>query len=283
MGIECDGAAYHSARWARDRDRLREQVLKDRGWIIHRIWSTDWFHRPKEQLTKLLSAVEQARVTLSTENHEQQERRPPDAGQTIERDVIPENEASPETLNKLYQEASFAVPKETPVHELPINKLAGIVRNIVAIEEPVHRDEVCRRVATLWGHHRLGGRMEDAITAAINLAVRAQALEEEEGFLAIAGHHGVSVRNREQVQSTGLRKPEYLPPSEIRTATCQVISQNVGIQKDELPAAVARPFGFRSTSAPVREIVERQLERLLESRRIILNENRLFVIESAEV
>lgn len=43
MGIECDGATYHSAKSARDRDRLRQQVLEQLGWEIHRIWSTDWF------------------------------------------------------------------------------------------------------------------------------------------------------------------------------------------------------------------------------------------------
>jgi very-short-patch-repair endonuclease len=43
LGIECDGASYHSSKAARDRDRLREQVLRDRGWTLYRIWSTDWF------------------------------------------------------------------------------------------------------------------------------------------------------------------------------------------------------------------------------------------------
>ncbi|TIO03953.1 MAG: hypothetical protein E5X93_31350, partial [Mesorhizobium sp.] len=43
LGIECDGAEYHSSRSARDRDRLRQSVLEDHGWIIHRIWSADWF------------------------------------------------------------------------------------------------------------------------------------------------------------------------------------------------------------------------------------------------
>ena len=41
LGIECDGASYHSARSARERDRQREAVLNDHGWVIHRIWSTD--------------------------------------------------------------------------------------------------------------------------------------------------------------------------------------------------------------------------------------------------
>ena len=34
MGIECDGATYHSAKSARDRDRLRQSVLERRGWRI---------------------------------------------------------------------------------------------------------------------------------------------------------------------------------------------------------------------------------------------------------
>ncbi len=60
LGIECDGATYHSSRSARDRDRLREAVLRDRGWRIHRVWSTDWFHRPSEQVQKLIAAIEKA-------------------------------------------------------------------------------------------------------------------------------------------------------------------------------------------------------------------------------
>tara|TARA_Y100000296_G_C5178782_1_gene261908 strand:- start:3402 stop:8813 length:5412 start_codon:yes stop_codon:yes gene_type:complete len=42
-GVECDGASYHSSKSARDRDRLREEVLNRLGWDLYRIWSTDWF------------------------------------------------------------------------------------------------------------------------------------------------------------------------------------------------------------------------------------------------
>jgi len=42
IGIECDGAAYHSASTARDRDRLRQTVLESLGWQLERVWSTDW-------------------------------------------------------------------------------------------------------------------------------------------------------------------------------------------------------------------------------------------------
>jgi transcription elongation GreA/GreB family factor/RecA/RadA recombinase len=42
-GVECDGASYHSARSARERDILRQNVLENLNWNIYRIWSTDWF------------------------------------------------------------------------------------------------------------------------------------------------------------------------------------------------------------------------------------------------
>jgi very-short-patch-repair endonuclease len=57
-GIECDGAAYHSARSARDRDRLRQEILQNLGWKIYRIWSTDWFRARESETKRLLSYIE---------------------------------------------------------------------------------------------------------------------------------------------------------------------------------------------------------------------------------
>src|SRR5690606_36997501 len=53
LGIECDGATYHSARSARDRDRLRQEVLEGLGWKLYRIWSTDWFANRSREIGKL--------------------------------------------------------------------------------------------------------------------------------------------------------------------------------------------------------------------------------------
>ena len=56
-GVECDGAAYHSSRSARDRDRIRQQILEGLGWRIVRIWSTDWFRDPKGSSEKLVKQI----------------------------------------------------------------------------------------------------------------------------------------------------------------------------------------------------------------------------------
>jgi very-short-patch-repair endonuclease len=58
LGIECDGASYHSGRSARDRDRLREEILVNLGWKIYRIWSTDWFKSRATQTERLLKFID---------------------------------------------------------------------------------------------------------------------------------------------------------------------------------------------------------------------------------
>ncbi|CAD5379429.1 conserved hypothetical protein [Pseudomonas sp. OF001] len=52
-GIECDGATYHRSATARDRDKIRESVLRGLGWEILRLWSTDYWLDPAGSLDKL--------------------------------------------------------------------------------------------------------------------------------------------------------------------------------------------------------------------------------------
>jgi len=61
LAIEADGASYHSGTIARERDRLRRQVLEDKGWRFVRIWSTDYFRNPGAQIRRVLDAYEAAR------------------------------------------------------------------------------------------------------------------------------------------------------------------------------------------------------------------------------
>jgi superfamily I DNA and/or RNA helicase/very-short-patch-repair endonuclease len=58
LGIECDGEMYHSGRTARERDRLRQDVLESKGWKIHRIWSYDWIDYKKKEIEKLKNKIE---------------------------------------------------------------------------------------------------------------------------------------------------------------------------------------------------------------------------------
>jgi very-short-patch-repair endonuclease len=65
MGIECDGATYHSAKSARDRDRLRQTILERLGWRIRRIWSTDWFKNPQGELAPIVRELHDLKMLVA--------------------------------------------------------------------------------------------------------------------------------------------------------------------------------------------------------------------------
>jgi len=60
LAIEADGASYRGSGSVRDRDRLRGEHLQRLGWSFHRLWSTNWFHNPQAEMSKLGAAYQRA-------------------------------------------------------------------------------------------------------------------------------------------------------------------------------------------------------------------------------
>ncbi len=124
LGIECDGATYHSSRSARDRDRLRESVLRDRGWRVHRVWSTDWFHRANEQLEKIVDSIEKAKRDAEADELPELPSEPDDPGPPLANSVTPPDQPCdppPFAWIVPYKEAIFDAPIGTPIHETSLS------------------------------------------------------------------------------------------------------------------------------------------------------------------
>lgn len=274
LGIECDGQSYRDARSARDRDRLRESVLRDKGWQVYRIWSSDWFHRPEAELEKLVAAIERAKSQSDAleSKSKASHRAVPVEILTVDRGEVTEIgliEAQSPPYTESYIEASFAVPSnQFELHLVPTGQLATIVRQIVEVESPIHRSEVVTRARTLWGLQRAGSRIQQAVEEAIGSVVslgEVQIIDKD--FLAILGKE-VRVRDRSMVDSLTLRRPEFLPPSEIDSALIKVVQNNLGAKAEELVTMVSRQLGYKSTSPQLRRVILDRCEALVGAGRL---------------
>lgn len=87
IAIECDGATYHSAKSARDRDRLRQEILERLGWEIHRIWSTDWFANPKGELDPIIRRLHQLKSEPDDVSLEDMDSQIPNASTELNKDA----------------------------------------------------------------------------------------------------------------------------------------------------------------------------------------------------
>lgn len=60
LAIECDGSEYNKYSSARERDRIRKNILEGLGWNFYRIWSTDWYHNRESAKQKLLVSINES-------------------------------------------------------------------------------------------------------------------------------------------------------------------------------------------------------------------------------
>ena len=263
VGIECDGASYHDARSARDRDRLRQSVLESHGWTILRVWSTDWFQRPTQETDRLVASIEAAKEDAAA-SQAKGARAVPYEIVTIEREDVTEiglEGTGSGTVASVYIEADPSVPShlDCELHEAPSGTLAAMAEEIVGIEGPVHVDEVVARIRTAWGLKRAGARIQQAVESAIAGPVRAGRLVRSGDFLSVPGRIP-AVRDRSDVASATLRKIDNLPPEELERAILDVVSANYGATADQVSLAVSRALGFKSTSAQLRTAIDSAVE-----------------------
>jgi very-short-patch-repair endonuclease len=270
LAVECDGSTYHSALWARERDRLRQSVLEHLGWRFHRIWSTDWFYRRSAELERLQTALEAA-VRAS------------DEGIVIEgaNDAIPSNTSltpttaetvfelpeAPERKMPPYIRSSVSVHSHVDPHEADPQLLARLAAQIVEDEGPIHEEEVARRIAAAFGKERAGARIMAAVHRALKAAHRRVdiSIRNEGSFWATSAQLSAPVVRDRSAEAGPLCKAAFIPMSEITEALRLAMEDNAGGSDQEIIRAASRLFGFKRVGSDLQERLQSGLEALQES------------------
>lgn len=280
LAIECDGARYHSSAWARERDRLRQQVLEGKGWEFHRIWSTDWFYNRETEVKKMLTAIEVAQHTEVAGNN------PPEDSESKVAHQPPIERTPTKTTNSsqqlsgvtVYVESEFSNATATSaahlnIHEVRIDDLANLATQIVDIEGPVHLDVIIARIVNLWNVGRTGSRIREAIVSAIQHACRTTAIRKSkidgEHFYVVANFvQQKSVRDRSDVELAIVRKHDYLPNGELGVGVLAIVQEGISISPDECIKVLGERLGYRRLTAG---LTERLNHAIIE----MLNQNKL--------
>jgi very-short-patch-repair endonuclease len=242
IGIECDGAQYHSSKTARDRDKLRQAVLEDRGWKIHRIWSTDWFNDPKGALARCAQAIEEAKST-SAVIQPPRDPEPPAPTAVVEREI-----KKPPILINLppYKTAELFIPGGSQaLNAYAPDQLAEVIMSIVRVEAPIHSDEILKRIRDAAGLKSAGPKLRDAMFEAIGVANQKGQLEVHGTFLYLPGEE-VKLRSRAGMKGKDI---DLICNEEIAEAMARVAERAYGASETELVTQASRLLGFDRTTA----------------------------------
>src|SRR5262249_4606907 len=277
LGVECDGATYHSARSARDRDRLRQEVLEGLGWRLHRIWSTDWFRNPQRETGKLIAVIRETAERQRTPILDEESSEPGIDSEKLE-DEVPElpvpnlegaiaDRSLPSNVND-YQEYALSVPVGRTLLDLSVSELARHSRVVVEAEGPIHSEEVARRIREAFGLQKTGRRILTHVRNSLIFLSRDGVLARDGEFWIVPDRILSFIRSRRMV-ALPLRKAVMIAPVEYQLAISTAIKEAVALSRDDLVIQVARLFGFDRTGGDLKQQIEQQVEVLIIAKAII--------------
>ncbi|MDO5851201.1 MAG: DUF4011 domain-containing protein [Methanobacteriaceae archaeon] len=297
LGIECDGAPYHSSKVARDRDRLRQNVLEGLGWKFHRIWSTDWYHdrnNAKKRLLKVINEVETENEKKSNEKSNMNF----DIENTFERTNVekPEDIKNKEIIDKF--NVQFISNEEIKVNNLNIIpyeefipnfdvitdfynisdiKQEYILKNLIIEESPIHIEEIYNRLGKIF-NARITKKFKRTIDDRLNVVITKEDIEWHNDFYIYKSYSSMKIRERIKPNIS------YIYSKEIDYAITQLLLIEGAFKPDDLIKATSKLLGFKKLTANVKKILSDNVDLLISQNKIKTNNlEKLELIDNVEL
>ncbi len=270
LGIECDGATYHSTPTARDRDRLRQQILEGLGWRIHRIWSWDWVRERRKETNRLKEAIQQALNSDDPPMEDPTATGASDGEMQRDREVIEVYEFSGSEdaanlpwairyecadLSGFRSAFEFHEPESRP-------QLRQALESLLAVEAPISTDRTIKSLAASQGISRRGSRVVQAARLTIKEGIASGFAERRGDFLWTPGQVIDAVRIPDPDNPDTQRSIDEIPPEELDLALTKLQEAGGISDADALIAQTARIFGFNRTGHAIREQLMARLDAL---------------------
>ncbi|MFJ7150709.1 DUF3320 domain-containing protein [Streptomyces sp. NPDC100445] len=275
LGIECDGAMYHSSRAARDRDRLREEILRGLGWNLHRIWGTDWYRNRRDAQRRLREAVEAA---CAVDPHAPvPEPAPAVVPEPVSTGVaiVPVEESDRSGWSRPYRamrreelyEVRRVLGMQTGLGSIDLREpealglVAEVARHIISVEGPVEEEVLIGRVREAWDLDRAGQIVQASVRKALT-RLSNKKLARRVGTAWDLPDREVTTA-RTPSADFDRKKVSHVPPAERQVALLGVLSESPGLRREELARETARFFGWLRLGTDIRAAFGKDIAMLL--------------------
>lgn len=251
LGIECDGASYHSAHSARERDKLRHAVLESLGWKLHRVWSSEWWHNPKLEIAKIKQTIAQclaeepddtcysSQIGILTDDE-------PDLSEEVDNESqvsVHDSERAVSYFSE-WKSGMPLMPAEAFDRISSNQIITGMIEAVTAVEGPVSLSQVSRKICSQFNIGRTTQRITNRVlTLAKQANVHIDKRHQQIFFWCTSAQiDGFSIYRQHTAGSK--RKPEDICPDELANAALAVLRANISMAEDDLIKHTAQCFGY---------------------------------------
>ncbi|MGI6595508.1 MAG: DUF3320 domain-containing protein [Candidatus Ratteibacteria bacterium] len=274
LGIECDGASYHSCATARDRDRLRQQILEGLGWHIYRIWSTDWYKNPSQETEKLLSHIKSVQEgTIEKKNFTT------DHSIELNPSSVEIQTNSCENIIQNYEQIDIKqIGQPQDFYHTSKNEIGNILIKVIEIEGPIHIEEARRRVIQHWKMNNVKSTIRLIMRDVEKLCCETGRILKKGDFLWPPKMDRVKIRYRDIEGLT--KKIELICPEEIEEAIKFILKKEFSMPCHDIITQTAKILGFNRTGDTIYSSLSTIINNLLKKKMLLKQEDRLILVEN---
>lgn len=268
LGVECDGRQYHSSQTARDRDRLRQEVLEGLGWTLHRIWGPSWYRQRRHEQERIEQALESA-LEVAPQGRIGKPRKDGPM-----RPVVTVEEVDLESPPKWVIPYRIARPKRPP-RGIDASTSAAVlylkitIEEIVKVEAPIHRTVLDARIRTAWGIGRISAPIRRKVDAALEMS----GFHPEEDFFYV-GSIEAEVDTR-QHNADSKRDIEHVHPREVQDTVWRIVKDATAVRPEDAALRAARYLGFMRVGPDVNTSLNTAIQDLVKQGFFTLGEDGL--------
>ncbi len=278
-GIICDGKNYSSALTARDRERLRPQILKNMNWKLIKLWAKEWMLKPSQSRQVLKNLIEEARngdidpeeirdsidpIHLEEVGPSSEFSNTVDNGGRNIKTIASEINVDWKQKIKMTEYASYKPPHQFPSYQYGHDQQQGInlLVEIIKLEQPIHEDILYDRFRLCYGLDGTSKYQKQLFQKILLTAIRAENLSRKNSFIQITSN---DYQPTPRYPSPGElpRKIEYISIEEISALLKEITTHVYGISTSALIKETSSLLGYPNASSTRKERIEIALNELL--------------------
>lgn len=297
LAILTDGKNYYQASTSKDREIVQIEVLKQLGWNVYKVWSTEWWEQPDKVIHGILEALTAAKENRPLE---------------VTPDVEPEQQKLQEVLQETIVSKTDIIQSHMPLS--PVDPVASnpmepkpnssaiayeicllnpaasnssdeflLVQNkdrvkaqilkVLETESPISKNLMCKRILQSWNISRSGTRINnhfDSLFAQMNLNTTQYG---DSVFFWKLGQYSKSYTHyRISPNDAYKRDADDLPPEEIANVIKEILQNQISLSEPDLIRETAKILGYARIGGNVASAMSAGIDYAI-SRRFARKEN----------
>ncbi len=281
MGIILDGESYRLAATARDRDRLRAQILEGMGWTIYRIWSPEWVQKTSSEIKRLHEALKRAEESKKPQkvipSRSKEDKKTVQHQKVIEKKSIdlPGSEIYKIALLETSQNLS-KIPntQKDRLIKLYRNEVKQLLPKLVKVEGPIHIDFAYKRLNSTLNLKRTTPTIHEAYKVEVKAMLDRGRFAITGNFIWPDANQTVKLRLPDKSPEALIRPLEYVSPEEIEGVILHLLNHSMGLSIESTIRETLNIYHVKQTPKN-KETISNKLDQLLSEKKIVQTEGKL--------